>query len=198
MTKNNHHHSSGHNQNVLLGVLAGTVIGAITAAVISTKGKEIRNHLHDAYDYASEKYADAADSINESAHGISDRFFHKNKRSANHSNMAIGAIAGGILGISAILYLTTGNSSKSLRDRVAHSFESLTDRAHAYQDMAHDAVDSVGENISPWLDKIEKLVCAFTDKKINQTRKNLSNNHTIDNILDWALTAAHVFQSLKK
>lgn len=197
MARSNHHHSSGHNQNVLLGVLAGTVIGAITAAVISTKGKEIKNHLHDAYDYAAEKYADAADSINESAHGISDRFFHKKKPSPDRSNVAIGAVAGGILGISAILYLTS-NSSKSLRDRVAHSFENLTDRAHAYQDMAHDAVDSVGENISPWLDKIEKLVCAFTDKKISQTKKSLSSNHTIDNILDWALTAAHVFQSLKK
>jgi gas vesicle protein len=196
MTRN-HHHSSNHNQNVLLGVLAGTVIGAITAAVVSTKGKEIRNHLNDAMDYASEKYEGAANSINETAHGISDRFLHRKNHASQRPNVAIGAIAGGILGISAILYLT-GNSSKSLRERVAHSFENLSDRAHSYQEMAHSAVDSVGENISPILDKIEKFICAFTDKKNHRNRKNLSENNTLDNILDWAVVAAQVFQSFKK
>ncbi|HEV8051014.1 MAG TPA: YtxH domain-containing protein [Parachlamydiaceae bacterium] len=198
MTSRNNRNTSNNNQNqnILFGVLAGTLIGAVTAVMMSSKGKVIRDGLHDAYDYASEKYEDAADSINESAHDISDRFLHR-KQPSDNTNLAIGAVAGGILGISAIIFLTS-NSGKGLREKMVHSFENITDKAHSYQDMAHSAVDSMEENISPWLNTIEKLVCAFTDKKMKQTKKSLSSNNTLDNILDWAVVAAQVFQSLKK
>lgn len=198
MTRN--HQSTSHaNQNILLGVLAGTIVGAIAAAVISSpKGKEIREDLFDAYQDASKKVSSAAQNLSEKSHEFSDRFLHRNHRPSENLNLTIGAIAGGVLGISAIVFLTS-DSAKGIREQVVHSFECLSDKAHDFEDMAHSAAESFEGNVASWVKKVDKLINAFNEKDFSHSKRNGTSGHQpLDKILDWAVVAAQLFQSLKK
>lgn len=200
MAKNNQSTSSA-NQNILLGILAGTIVGAIAAAVVnSSKGKEIREDLFDAYNDASKKVSSAAQHISEKSHELSDRFLHRNHNMPEKNlNLTIGAIAGGILGISAIVFLSS-DSAKGLREQVVHSFECLSDKAHELEDRAHSTAESLENNISSWVKKVDKLINTFQEKNFNYSKKSASHsdNQPLDKILDWAVAAAQLFQSLKK
>lgn len=198
MTKNNYH-STNTGQNILLGVLAGTVVGAIAAALIgSKKGKEIRDSLYDACQNASKKVSCVAESLGDKSHEISDTFLNRNHHPSDPLNLTIGAIAVGILGISAVAFLAS-DSAKGIREQAIHSFESLSHKAHDFQDMAHSAAENVENSLSSWVKKINNLINNFSEKEFNYSKKNgASNSQTIDKILDLAVVAAQVFQTLKK
>lgn len=155
MTKNNQNNSN-ENHNILIALLAGSVIGVITAALInSSKGKEIREDLYDAYHDASKKVSNAAHKICEKSHDISDKFLGEPQKSCQQRNLAIGAVAGGILGISTILFMTC-NSTKGLREQAFHTFECLSDKAHCLEDKVHSTNDRFEENVSYWINKAEQ------------------------------------------
>lgn len=193
MARNHREYTNNH---LLFGILAGTVVGAFAAAVVNSKrGREFREDLYDAYHNASQRVSDAAHSLSEKTHDFSTRFTHKKHEPADRTNLTIGAIAGGILGISAILFLSS-ESSKGIRDRIADTIETLSDKAHSFEDMAHDAAESFEDRISPWVHKVETFINSFNGNGY-RSRKN-GINQQFDKILDWAVTAAQVYQSLKK
>lgn len=192
MSKN---HQNNSNSNILLGVLAGTIVGALAAAAgTSQRGKKFREDLYDSYQDASKKFSNATHDFAERTHGLSDRFLHRNHRSSNHKNLTIGAIAGGILGISAIIYLAS-DSAKGIRHKMLHSFENITDKTHSIEDIA----DRFGEKITPWVKKAGRFIDSLNENEHSHSRNYASSNGTtLDKILDWAVIAAHTFQSLKK
>jgi gas vesicle protein len=190
----NHHESN--NKHLLFGILAGTVVGAVAAAVVnSQRGRAFREDLYDAYHNASQRVNDAAHSLSEKTYDLSNRFTHKKHQPADHTNLTIGAIAGGILGISAILFLSS-ESSKGIRERLAETIETLSDKAHTFEDMAHDAAENFEDRISPWVHRVESFVNSFNGNECKSKKNGI--NPQFDKILDWAVTAAQVYQSLKK
>lgn len=195
MAKN---HQGNSNNRLLLGILAGTVVGAIAAAVTCTKkGREFREDLSDAYHNAGKRISNAANTFSERTHDLSDRYLTRNHRAPNHTNLAIGAIAGGILGISTIVFLTS-DSAKGIRKQMAHTFETMTNKRHTFEDMAHSAVDRFGENISPWVHKIETVINTLNEIGKPSKKHAESSHEPLDKILDWASVAAQLYHSLKK
>lgn len=82
---------------------------------------------------------------------------------------------------------------------MARSFECLTDKAHCLEDMAHSAADSFEGNLSSWIHTAEKFINTLNDKTTNQVKKAAdASSQPLDKILDWAIVAAQLFQSLKK
>jgi gas vesicle protein len=186
------------NNHIMLGILAGTVVGAIAAAVVGTKkGRGFREDLTDAYHNAGKKISNAANTFSERTHDLSDRYLSRNHRSPNRTNLAIGAIAGGILGISTIVFLTS-DSARGIRKQMVHSFETMTNKRQSFEDMAHSAVESFGENISPWMHKIETVINTLNEIGKPSKRHAESSSQPLDKILDWASVAAQLFHSLKK
>lgn len=198
MAKNNQTTSDG-NRHILTGLLVGTIVGAIAAALIgSPKGKEIREDLYHSCADASKKVCNAAQALSEKSHDLSDRFLGCNHRSSHNLNLIIGAVAGGIIGVSAIIFLTS-ESTKSLRDQVTHSFECISSQAKDFEDAAHSTADSLQENAACWVKKVDRLINILNEKKFSQSKKEDSAYHEpLNKILDWAVVAAQLFQSLKK
>lgn len=198
MTRNHESHSD-ETRNILLAVLAGSVVGALTAAVIgSAKGEALKEELHDVYNLASRKVSNAAQMMGEKTHDITDRFLGRPQKHTDHLNLVIGAIAGGILGVSTIVFLS-GKSAKGIRKQAFHSFECLSDKAHCLEDKLHTTAGKLEENISYWVNKAGKVINAFNEDPGYQSKKNgLRNEGPLDKILDWALVAAQVVQSFKK
>lgn len=196
MAKNYQDHSS---KNLLLGLIGGTIVGAIAAAVVSSpKTQEFKEGLVDAFNNASHKFSGAIESFGDSSsHGFSDRFFHRNQHIHNR-NLTIGAIAGGVLGLSAILFLSS-NSGKGVRKQIAYSIDAIREKAHPFEDIAHLAAERFGTNIAPWMKKVEKFLSAINenDEYIPQKNRKSSEN-PLDTILDWAVTAAQTYKSFKK
>lgn len=188
MTKREESASPSH--GVLVGLLAGTVVGVVTAALWNNP--RIKDNLSDMYEDASEK-------IHEFSHQ-----FEKSPRSPKNLNIAIGAIAGGILGVSAIIFLTS-NSAKGIRQQLAHTFESLTERAQEFaedvEDGAQNVAETVDDQIKVWVKAVQKFVNILNSPSQTQQIHRKNENHTfppIDKILDWAVIGARLFQSLKK
>ena len=195
MTKREEQEHSGTSNGLLIGLLAGTVVGVVTAALWNTpKAKNIKDNISTLYDDASEK-------IQEFSHQI---HHEKSPRSSKNLNIAIGAIAGGILGVSAI-YLMTSQSAKGVRQQLAHTFESLTERAQDFADNLENGAQNVTETcddqIHVWVNAVQKFIDLLNSPSQTHHVHRKNENHTfpsIDKILDWAVIGARLFQSLKK
>lgn len=182
------------NYNVLLGILAGGVVGALTAAAVtSRRGRELREELYGAYHDAGKKLSHATHNFTDRAHGFTDKFLNRNNHNAKYRNLTIGAVASGILGLSALLYLSS-DAGKGVRRKMQHTFQNITD--HSLEDIAHFTIDRVGEKISPWIQKAEKFIDAIHENDSGYSRRS-SNGTTLDKVLDWAVVAAQTIQSLK-
>lgn len=194
MTRNRQKNS---NKGLLFGILAATAaVGGITAALANTKkGREFREDLHDAYNNASKKFTRAANTISEKSLDLSDRYLNGHHRSNKKRNMAIGAITGGLIGLSAMMMLSS-KKGKGFREQLIHSFESLADKAHSFEDMAHSATDSWDENVAPWIEKLTSAIDSLNEHEYKSSKK--SENQPLEKILDWASVAAQIYQSLKK
>jgi len=189
---------NGHsNSNILIGILAGTVVGAVTAAAIcSPKTKELTEDLVDTFERMGKKVSGAAQHLSESAYDLPSRFLGNNKQSRSQRNMTIGAIAGGILGLSAIVFLSS-RSAKDIRKQIFRTFDVLRSTDHPFEDIAHFAAERFGNNITPWMKKVEKFLNAINENEYFHSKKQ-KNNHPFDKILDWAVAAAQTYQSFKK
>lgn len=192
----NHYNNSG--SNILLGLIAGTVVGAIAAAVAnSPRTQEFKEDVADAFNKASKKVSGAVHAISDSSNEFSDRFFHRHQHKPNH-HLTIGAIAGGVLGLSTLLFLSS-NASKGFRKTIIHSMETMREKAHPFEDIAHIAAERFGENIAPWMKKVERFLSAINENEIIHNKKHRSSESpTFDKILDWAVAAAQTYQSFKK
>lgn len=186
--------------NVLLGILAGTVVGAIAAAVASSsRAKGLKDDLCDAYNDASKKIGKNARHFSDKTHSFTDRFLNPH-HSEKNLTVTIGAIAGGIIGLSALAFLATSDSAKGVREQVVNSFETMTDKAHCLEDIACNAANSIEENVTPWIHKVTCFLDTLNEAaSSHRSKKSSFNGHEpIDKILDWAVVAAQLFQSFKK
>jgi gas vesicle protein len=180
------HHNSNTAQNLLLGALAGTILGAAAAAILSSD--KCKGLICDAYHQAEESIYDKVNQLSEKSQELTERFL-PSKRKPQTLNLTIGAIAGGILGIAAIALLS-GSSAKDLQEQVFHSFKCLSNKAHNLEDQACDAAENLQDKISSWVHTAEKFLNTVQGKKNHQ--------HPIDKILDFATIAAQFIQSIRK
>jgi gas vesicle protein len=180
MSRNHHRNSS--KKNLLLGILAATAVGGIAAAIAGTKkGREFREDLYDAYNNANKK-------LTRTANTFSNRYLNGNHHSNKNRTLAIGAITGGLLGLTAMMLMS--GKSKGFKQKMMESFDSLADKAHSFHDLASDQWD---ENIAPWVNKIGTLI-----ESMNEQEEKHSGNQPFDRILDLASAAAQLYQSFKK
>lgn len=187
MRRNDSHSHTA--QHLILGALAGTIVGAVAAAILSSE--QCKGLICDAYHQAEQKVSETVHNLGETSHDLAGRFFPQ-KRSTQSLNLTIGAIAGGILGIATVALLT-GYSTKDIRKQVVHTFKSLSNKAHHLEGQASDAVENIEEKISSWIHLAKKLLHNVQD---NYSTKN--NSHAIDKILDLASVATHFLQNLRK
>jgi gas vesicle protein len=195
MAKNHQENSS---KNILLGLIGGSIVGAIAAVVVnSPKTQEFKEHLVDAFNNASQKVTGAVHTLGESSsQGISERLFHRNQHPSYNRNLTIGAIAGGIIGLSAILFLSS-DSGKGIRKQIIHSIDVIREKAHPFEDIAHIAAEHFGTNIAPWMKKVESFLSAINENEYIQHKK-YRESPIFDKIIDWAVTAAKTYEGFKK
>lgn len=203
--KKNHEPASSfstHSQNLLGGLLIGALVGIGGAFLIKSRaGEKIKRDLCDIYDGACDKVGnfthDIAEKSEELTHGIKKHFCN-NKSSATSKNFLIGSIAGGVLGISAIAWLTS-DMSKGFRKNFCHTFECLTDKtreiADEIEDTTEEVVDNLENRLNGWVKIASKLIHNFSDT----THKNVKDAHmNLDKVVDWAVLGIRLFNSLKK
>lgn len=198
--KRNHHSSQKNSNNgVLLGILAATVVGGTIAAIAGAKKGMDFSDMSDMYHNATKRISRAANSIGEKTHDLSDRYLNRNHHSTKNRNLAVGAITGGLLGLTAMVFLTS-DATKAFREQMLHSFESMSNKgSSSFGNFAHSAADRWEENVTPWLNKIENFVESLNEHESKQTRKNGTHgSQPLDKILDWASVAAQLLHSLKK
>lgn len=188
------HRGNSNNNHSLLKILAATAVCGIIAAVAGKKKED----LYDVYNNASKKFSHAANSFSDRTQDLSERYLGKTRPSNRNKNLAAGAIAGGLLGLTAMVFLTS-DATRKLREQVLHSFESVSNRGRSWTGLAQSAADRWEENVTPWLDKLENLVDALSEHDFRQVRKNGTRiSQPLDKILDWTSLAAQLLHSLKK
>lgn len=190
-----HNHESNRNQNILLGIAAGTIVGALTAALVSSKGKEIREGLLDAYHHAGHSVQDAVHNFADTSQSFSDRFLQRQRKPSN-LNLTAGAVAGGLLGITAIILLSS-KSAKGIRSQFLQSCERLSEKAHDWEDMAQHAAENLEGYVSPWIKKAQTILTALQEKDDSYFH-NGKRQKPLDKILDFASAAAQLVQSFKR
>lgn len=176
-------------QGMLLGLAASAIIG--TAAGILLSSSKTRNALHSFYDETSEK-------LNEFAHP-------EKRRSHRTRNLAIGAVAGGIIGLSAIVLLAH-ESREGILEKLAYTVKTLASKAHRVTDnieeTAHGVAEGFEDRISSWAAIAQKFIDTF-DKTAQQrlasrSEKSHVTSSYLDAVLDWAVHGIQLFQGLKK
>jgi len=180
------HHDSHIAQNLLLGALAGTIIGAAAAAIFSSE--KCKGLIYDAYHQAEETICDRVNQLSEKSQELTERFLPR-KRQPQTLNLTIGAIAGGILGIAAIALLS-GHSAKEFQEQVCHSFKCLSNKAKDLEEQACDVAENLEDKISTWVHTAQKFLNTIQGKK--------SHQHPIDKVLDLAAVATQFIQSIRK
>jgi gas vesicle protein len=168
--------------NILMSATAGSVIGAIAALLLAPKsGKRLRNDIYETYEDITEKgqdiYEDAvdtgqkvADMATEYASTIKDNAAHLlgsvNLDDSPNTNLIIGALAGGILGATAIFMLLP-SAEKNPRDELSPKikgagkylknklnwFETAKDIFETISTKAHHATEGASENIKESCEK---------------------------------------------
>lgn len=178
-------HESHTTQNLLLGALAGTILGAAAAAILSSD--KCKGLLCDAYHKAEETLYDKVNQLSEKSQELTEKFLPQ-KRESQTLNLTIGAIAGGILGIAAIALLS-GHSPKDIQEHVAHSFKCLSNKARDLECQACHAAENIEDKISSWVNTAQSLLHTVQGKK---------SQRPIDKILDFATIASQFIQSIRK
>lgn len=176
-------------QGVVLGLVSGAVLGAAATLLFSTKtGEMIKDNLCDACEGLAEKSKHFTDSL-------SSKFHNNGRRSHENLNMAIGGIAGSILGISAILFLSS-NASKGLRKQIRHSIEVLSDKgqkmAHHFSDKAHENYENAEDQIASWVETAQEFLGKHNGKHHGE------HESIPEKALHWTLLGIRLYQSLKK
>ncbi|MGK5594423.1 MAG: YtxH domain-containing protein [Parachlamydiaceae bacterium] len=180
-------HTDAH--GVMIGLISGAVLGAATAFLLSTKaGETFKENLCEACEDWSEKTKHFTESISENYLG------YPKKRPNDHLIKVIGGLAGSILGISALIFLSS-DASKALRQQLFHSFESLSAKS---QQMAHDFTDRASDTYDQAHDQIESWVKAAREAMHDYNSKYDLSRTLPEKAVYWALVGIKLFQSLKK
>ncbi|KAF3363233.1 hypothetical protein PHSC3_000122 [Chlamydiales bacterium STE3] len=176
-------------QGVVFGLVSGAILGAAATLLLSSKtGEAIKDNLSETCGDWSEKTKHFADSLSET-------FPHTGKKhSSNNLNKIIGGIAGSVLGISAIIFLSS-NASKGLRQQLAHTFEILSDKghemAHGFSETAHDTCENAEEHLASWAKAAQDAMSYYS--KQHEARHSLP-----EKALYWTLLGIRFLQGLKK
>lgn len=195
------------NQTIIGGVLVGTALGALTAFLLSNSGKHIRQNLAKICCDISEQAQDIAQQIAEKSgevtQGVSDHLFNgSHHRSPQHLNWIIGSLAGGILGISAIAFLTH-ESTKDARKNLLKNFQNFTNKTYKMANNLEDTAHEVAEGFEDRVGSLVKTAQKFIDT-LNGCAKNAyaytqcKNESTLDRVVDWASFGIRLYQNLKK
>ncbi len=198
------------NQTIVGGVLIGTALGALTAFLMSNSGRHVRQNLSKMCCDISEQAQDIAHHIakksEEVSEQVSERLFNNgnSRHTPQHLNLIIGSIAGGILGISAIAFLTH-DSTKDVRKNLLKNFQSFTNKTYKMADnleeTAHDVAENFEEHVTSWVKTAQKFIdtlngCAKT--ACEKSHLSEVTDSTVDKVVDWASFGIRLYQSLKK
>lgn len=170
----------------LIGIaIVGSLIGAAAAFLLATNsGKKLKNNMREIYNNMSDEV---------------EHFTHKAKRKQPRNlNLIIGGIAGGILGISAIVLFSNKSARRGLRENLAHSVKYLTDKSAEFvediEEAAEGTFDNLEERVTPWIKVAQEFV-----NTVNGSQKSRRHGHsTINTVADWAGLGIRLFQNLKK
>lgn len=197
------------NQTIVGGVLIGTVLGAATAFLLSNSGKNLRKNLSKKCCEISEQAQELAEQIAEKSgeftQDVSDRLFNGTKhRDSNYLNWVIGGLAGGILGISALAFLTN-DSAKDARENLLHNFQTWTNKtakmAGNIGDAAHDVAENFEGKVQNWVHIAQKFIDTLNGQAKNAYEKAQFlhvEESTLDKVIDWAAFGLKLYQNLKK
>jgi len=192
-------------ENPLLigGVIAGSLLGVGAALLLTTKkGQEIQDNLCCMYNDASDKMEDISDRIVEKSSQYTNALTGKfqKKRSQNHLNLAIGGIAGGVLGIIAAMTLT-GDSLDDLRSHVVTTFEDLSEKASDFtedvSEKAEDLAETLQGQINYWSSLANQVICAVKGEGSCKSSK-ANGKPNLGQFVDWATLGVRLFQSIRK
>lgn len=176
-------------QGVMIGLISGAVLGAATALLFSTKaGETLKENICEACEDWTEKTKHFTESISENYLG------YPKKRSNDHLIKVIGGVAGSILGIAALIFLSS-DASKEMKKQLFHSIEILSEKS---QQMAHDFSDRASETYDNAHDQIASWVKAAQDAMSYYNAKHDLSHTLPEKALYWALVGIKLFQSLKK
>lgn len=185
-------------QGVAGGVLIGTALGALTVFMLNSKtGKKVKDNITDLYGDVAEKAQDWSHNMSEKSQEYADMLAGKKKKNSKNI-LIVGAIAGGIIGVTAAVLFTT-ESGKDAKNALLHTFQSLTDKTHNIanniQNTTQDVVENLEDRVSSWVKIAQKLVKNL-DQKV--PHHEIEEGITIDKVLDWTILGIRLFQSLKK
>jgi gas vesicle protein len=191
------------------GVVVGTLLGAATAFFLtSDKNRPLKRELSDIYHQFHDKLNDLAHNLSEKSEGLrqgfSRHYFTKNPN-RSRLNLLIGSLAGGVLGASAVFFLTT-DSGKDIFEKAIEQVQCLAKKTHEIgediQEKTSEVIETFEDRVSTWADAAQNFISKLNGA--SKYGKNGSHHHSsaekdiVDNVIDWASFGLRLYQSLKK
>lgn len=207
---------ANHGSNKLLGAaLLGSALAGAAAFLLSDKGKRIRkglkNNLEDIYCDVSEQVQDFTDQVSKRSGKLSKEvcLFGEQLCEGENINWVIGAIAAGILGLSASYMLSSNEDEGPVNDvknDLCNKIHSFTDKSYKITDdieqTAHDAARTFEDRVSCSIKAAQKVLESIDKYTKAASKKNLSvdsvDESTINQLADWAVFGLRLYNSLKK
>ena len=187
MTKESKKHvcQNNHSQILLLGLIAGGLIGAGTALVLAPKnGKQLRKNLIDACQGFSDKTGEIKENLFEQGEELleaAQQWSKKKKISPTSSQLALGGIAGCALGAAVALFLA--NKSK---DEDSSYFPDISSKVESWTTNAKSVVDTLHGFLNEG--NAKKRTAAHDE----------SDGSPFHEIMDLASIGLRLFQNLKQ
>ncbi len=196
------------NQTIIGSLLIGTALGAATAFLLSKKGKHFRDSVIETCTDLSEEAKNIAGQIAEKSidvsHDISDKLFNGTKPRTNEQmNWIIGGIGVAILGIVATAYFSQG---PELRDKILHTFQTVTDKtskiAGNLKESVHDVTNNLDENLSTWVNTAQEfleVVNGYAKDAVKEvpSTKNIEES-SLGKVMDLADCGIKLYKHLVK
>lgn len=184
------------------GILIGTIVGATAALLSNPKArKAIKNQLCTLSENAQDFANGMAEKSGVVTQGISDHFFNKKAAHNQQLNLLIGSIAGGILGISAAVLLSS-ESAKGACYSLVQGFDTVAQKTKELgeniEEKTHDVVENVEDRICSWVKVAQKFLNNVNGNSSKAKAFGKKEGDTFDSVLNWALLGIRLFQGLKK
>lgn len=161
-------------KQMVLGAVAGSIVGAGTALLLAPKsGEDLREDINDTYQDLKEDFKEG---IIQQGENLMKNSGWSSKSSSSNTNILIGGIAGGIL-CAAAVYLLTQKSRKS-SGLISEDFK---ERAGSFINGAKSVLSNVVETLDEGEERIQKA----------------SSNSNVDDIVELVTIGLKLFQSFK-
>jgi gas vesicle protein len=200
--------SQNHLNNLLISATAGTIIGATTALLFAPKsGRRLRDDIYRTYEDLSEKGQDlmddvvergqkAADTASDYAEDIKNsasNLFGSTTQDNSNTNLLIGAIGGGVLGLAAVLFLLQSrnqeNGDEGLLNKINKAGKLAKKNSAHWVETARDLLETISSKVSEPLQH---------NGSVSHEDESEDSHSTLHNVMDLASVGFKVWQNMKK